>query len=121
MFAATTATKRETIPQDVPSAISYYADMYNVSQAKLIQTLKCESGMKQTYDNGYPVLGEHQEIGIAQFQNLTFFHFALKMGLTNPNIQDPIQQIEVMAYVFSIGGQHNWTCYTKLYPNVGNP
>ena len=69
--------------------------------------------MKQTYENGYPVLGEHQEIGIAQFMPRTFYGNALKMGITEPNILDPIQQIEVMSWMWSRGKQSAWTCYNR--------
>ena len=67
--------------------------------------------MKQTYADGYPVLGTHQEIGIAQFMPRTFYSNAKKMGLSNPNILDPIQQIEVMSWMFSHNQQSQWTCH----------
>lgn len=99
-----------TKPKDIPSAIIYYAVKYNVSVATLTRIAMCESGMKQTYEDGYPVLGQQQEIGVFQFMPRTFYGWARQMGLKNPNILDWEDQANVAAWGISQGKKDAWVC-----------
>lgn len=87
--------------------------MYNVKASDLFRVGFCESGLTQDRD-GYPVIGKDQEIGIMQFLPSTFYRFAKEMGITNPNILDRNQQIQIAAWAFSVGRGQHWTCFRNL-------
>lgn len=97
-------------PTDIPSAIIYWADYYKVPADTLFRVANCESGLRQNRADGYPVLGQDQEIGIYQFKPRTFYGYAKEIGLENPNITSWQDQTRVASWAFSKGKQGTWTC-----------
>ena len=73
------------------------------------RVMLCESGFRQFRDNGELVRGKAGEIGIAQFKRSTFIWMSDLAGL-NGNIENPYDQIELMAWAFKNNYQSHWTC-----------
>ena len=88
----------------VESVIKSYAALYGVSSEKMMNTLKCESGLDPTKigDNG-------TSYGIAQI------HLVAHPDVTKEQALDRDFSIEWMAQKFKDGQAHIWTCYRLLY------
>jgi len=73
--------------------------------------IECESeGNPDAWNKKDPNGGSK---GILQFQEPTFYHYAKEVGIKNPDIWNPEQQIEVATYLFSENKQYLWTCAQK--------
>lgn len=89
------------------------SDKYDISYAQFYDTLKCESKLNpQMWNKADPNGGSK---GIAQFQPATFARYSKLAGVTDANVWDASDSIEVAAYMFSKGQQHQWTCYRLLF------
>lgn len=93
--------------------IRSYAAVYGVSGDELYNVAKCESSLNSRAFNAQDPNGGSK--GVFQFQNSTFAKFAPEAGIVNPNVWNPLDSIQTAAYMFSIGEQHRWSCYTKIY------
>lgn len=83
----------------------------------MYKTLKCESGLNP--GAFWAEDGHGGSRGIAQFQTSTFNHYAPLAGVKNLDIWDPLQQLQTMSYMFSIGQAKQWTCYRQLKGSKG--
>lgn len=93
--------------------ITAYAVRYGISAEPLVATLKCESGFNQfAWNHSDPNGGS---LGVAQFQRKTFDKYSKELGLPNADVWNPLDSINVAAYMFSEGQQHQWSCFRKLY------
>lgn len=50
-------------------------------------------------------------IGLYQFKERTFYYFAEKYKIQNPDILNPAQQIELTYKMFDDGYKHLWGCW----------
>ncbi len=89
------------------------SDYYGLDYDVLDKTIQCESQWNTNAYVPWDVTGE--AIGLAQFHDDTFNRYANDLGLSNPDINNPYSQLEVMAYMMSIGQEKRWSCYTKLF------
>jgi len=102
----------------MPQLVEIYADKWGVNADELKNTVKCESGFNPNAYNGNDV---HKysvgSLGIAQFSQQTFEHYARKMGKEYSNPYNPDEALDVMAYMFSLGesGKKHWSCWSKFY------
>jgi len=87
-----------------------YSDLYGVSYAQMYYTIECESNF-----NPKAVNPKDPSYGIAQFVPSTFYRYASVAGIENPDIDNTAQQIQLMAYMFSIHQEHQWTCWRNLF------
>lgn len=100
--------KSEMIRASVRGLSDYYGLDYNL----LDKTIRCESSYNP---NAYvPMDVTGRAVGLFQFHDDTFYEFAKKLGLPDPDIFNPYQQIETAAYMFSIGLKDRWTCAREL-------
>jgi len=115
IFACGAFTHASTTTDDIKALVASYALEYGVSGESMLNTLKCESGLNPNAYNGKDShklsKGSH---GIAQFSKETFDEFSNKIGIVDGSPYNPDQAIETMAYMFSIGKQHRWTCYKPI-------
>ena len=89
-----------------------FANEYQVSESKLLNTMRCESsGYKYAWNKSDPHGGSK---GIFQFQTSTFYRYAKILNIESPDIWNRDQQAEIAAYMFSIGQQGQWSCAVKL-------
>ena len=89
--------------------LTEYAQQYGVSSKVLYEVIQCESNWKET------AVGDHGlAYGLAQFHEPTFDMFSKQMGM-ELDYKSPKDQILVMAWAFSKGLEHHWTCYDIVY------
>lgn len=109
-------TPLPVIELSMPELVDKYADKWGVSREEMNVTVKCESGYNPKAYNGNDV---HKlsvgSLGIAQFSNETFLHYAKKMGKDYSNPYNPDEALDVMAYMFSIGQKRPWSCWVKNF------
>lgn len=110
-----TGNSRETeILDDVPPcvesktdlykiALRQYSQQYGVDYDLLYEIVQCESSWndKAVGDNG-------KAYSLAQFHRPTFDRFC------EGEYENPFNQLECMAKMFSEGLQDHWTCYYKV-------
>jgi hypothetical protein len=90
---------------DFQSAIYTACANFGCNASQLIRVMYCESGGRSgAYNKSGPY------IGLFQFLSSTFNANARRVGIANPNVWDPYQQISVAAYMFSIGQSGQWGC-----------
>ena len=93
--------------EETPKArIRYWAEKYGVSVYQMTETCRCESGFKHK-----GLYGSAGEYGIAQFLLTTFLQYRPRPNMEYMDLDD---QLEVMAYMFSLGEQRHWTCWRVL-------
>jgi len=73
----------------------------------MLEVARCESGFKTE------AIGADSEIGIYQFKASTFYGYAPQI-FNESDVLNTYQQIELTAYMFSIGRQREWTCWRIL-------
>jgi len=73
---------------------------------------KCETRFNPMAHNKQDPNGGSR--GIYQFQEKTFYNFAKKYGIDNPDIWNPYQQVNLAIYILRDGGANHWfNCYQK--------
>ena len=77
----------------------------------LDRVLMCESGGKHLNPDGTIKRGKDYEFGIAQFKWNTFYEFAKRYNLKNPNIDNEQQQIWLTNKMLNSGFGSHWTCF----------
>ncbi len=85
-----------------------YALQYKIDGNLLKKVMWCESS------NNPKAIGDHGLANnVMQFHKPTFDSYSKSLGesLNYDSYQD---QIKLAAYMFSIGEEKNWTCYSKL-------
>jgi hypothetical protein len=93
--------------------VDFWANEYNVSAKEMHATIKCESGYSETAHNKSDPMGGAK--GIGQFLTPTFSAYSKKAGIEGADIWNTDHQLQTMAYMFSVGEKHQWTCWRKLY------
>ena len=97
--------------QGVPTVrelVQKYSLQYGSSPTQLEKVMQCESsGNPNAWNKKDPGDGSK---GIMQFQKNTFYDHAQKLGISDPDIWNVDQQIQIAAYMFSLGEQYQWTC-----------
>lgn len=85
-----------------------YTQQYGVDPTVFKKVMMCESGNNPTAvgDGGLA-------INVMQFHKQTFDTYSLILG-EDLNYNSYKDQIKLAAYMFSIGQQHQWTCYHKV-------
>lgn len=100
---------RDRVKQEVDTQ----AKAFHTFADKMHTTVNCESQYNvKAYNRSDPYGGA---IGVAQFLRPTFEKYAPLAGVTNPDIWNPVHQLQTMAYMFSIGEAKQWTCYRAHY------
>lgn len=102
-----------TVPEIPLSPTEYadkYAEQYGIDASVFKKVMFCESQNKPNppgYNDGGAAFG------IFQFHKPTFVKYSKEVeeDLEYTSYKD---QIHVAAYMFSIGQQHQWTCYHKV-------
>lgn len=74
----------------------------------LIKLIECESGFNPDAWNKKDPNGG--SIGILQYQIPTFYYYASKYGIENPDIWNSEQQIELAVYLIQDNKITLWTC-----------
>jgi soluble lytic murein transglycosylase-like protein len=99
-------------PMTNEELVEYYSEKYKVIEKEMLAVINCESGFNPlALNKGDPNGGSK---GIAQFQQETFDRYSQELKIENPDIWNVEQQIEVMAYMFSLKEQHQWSCYNLI-------
>lgn len=78
---------------------------YGCNTSQLVRVMMCESKGNPKAIN--KISGAS---GLFQFMPRTFAANAARVGIKNQDIWNPSQQIEVAAFMFSIGQAVQWTC-----------
>lgn len=90
---------------DLNQMIIEKCQKYGCDANKMLKVVKCESG-------GRNVTGIGGHIGPFQFTNRTFYAFAAKYGVNNPDIWNVTDQVEVATQMFAQGlGKQHWSCF----------
>lgn len=88
--------------------VEYFAHQYGNSSTELTKVMMCESsGNEKAWNKLDPGVGSK---GVMQFQEGTFYGYAAKINIKNPDIWSKRQQIEVASYMFSQGLSYHWSC-----------
>lgn len=93
--------------------IEAYAVHAGIPYKPFIETAKCESDLNADAIN--PTDGHGGSRGVFQFQTSTFNKYKTLAGVSDGDVFNPFDNIQVAAYMFSIGEQHQWSCYRKLH------
>jgi len=87
--------------EDLKSLIRQEAERYNIDANLMIRIAWCESRIRM-------IDSELGDYGIYQFRLSTWEYFTHKFNLTNFDINNPLDQIELAARIISEGGLHHW-------------
>lgn len=101
----------------VTALLEHFAKEYRTDPIPLLKVGECESGYNEKAHNKTDPNGGSKSY--MQFQSTTFYGYAKKIGIQNPNIWNKIQVAQVAAYMFSIGEGNQWTTY-RAYMNGGS-
>lgn len=93
-----------------PQGFQSLGDLTGVKK-EILCLIECESGGDPYAWNKKDPNGGSK--GILQFQEPTFYQYAKEVGIRNPDIWNPEQQIEVATYLLSENKQYLWTCARK--------
>ena len=91
------------IGSDYKSQITYWCSFYGCNPNTLYNRMMCESTGRPNARNGI-------YIGLYQYSSRTFYAYAPKAGIANPNINSPSHQIQAATYMDSIGESRHWSC-----------
>ena len=83
----------------------------SIKNPNLDRVLWCESNGKHLNPDGTIIRGKDYEYGIAQFMWTTFYEFAERYNLKNPNIYNEQQQIWLANKMLNDGFGFHWSCY----------
>lgn len=90
-----------------------YAVRYGIKGDELLATLKCESKLNaKAWNKSDPNGGSK---GVGQFQPSTFAKYSKLAGIQNGDVWNPFDNINTVAYMFSIHQEHQWSCFNTLY------
>ena len=89
------------------------AHAYHIDPMPLYKVAQCESNLVPTAWNKSDPNGGSK--GILQFNFSTFSHYADILNIKNKDIWSISQQIQVAAYMQSIGQLGQWSCAHKLH------
>lgn len=110
VYGTTSPTTIELSSTTIKSFIRHYSELYGVSYNEMYLTIDCESGF-----NTHAVNPNDPSYGIAQFTPPTFYHFAPLAGIQKPDIGSTTEQLQTMAFMFSIGKADRWTCHRLIF------
>ena len=99
-------------PLSVQQYIVKYAQVYHVKEKLLLDVAFCESSFNpKAWNKKDPGVGSK---GFMQFQEKTFYSYAEKIGIENPDIWNNEHQAKVSAFMFSIGEGKQWSCFYRV-------
>ena len=101
----TISSERELIWRPVAES---YARKYGVDTSLMADVINCESGWNPSVHNERDPNGG--SYGLGQYQWATFYKNAPFL-FEKPDIHDPHQQLELMAYMWSKGQAGQWSCW----------
>lgn len=104
--------KQETVILSPVEYVDKYAEQYGVDSQVLKKVMFCESSNNPKAVNKKDPNGG--SFGVMQFQIETFYSYAKKIKIENPDIHNVEQQIKVASYMFSIGQMKQWSCARNL-------
>jgi soluble lytic murein transglycosylase-like protein len=111
-----TPTKIPQPTKEQAELIEKYAYIYNVDAKVMTDVIRCESGFDETiqsrhyYKNG----GREQSYGLAQWHIPAGNKKKDGTVITKEDALNPEVAIETMAWYFSQGKAHIWTCHGIL-------
>ena len=111
VLASLTTSGTITSPQnDLEGELWEMAVKYGIEEEydKMLQVLKCESGL----DNSK--IGKYGEVGIAQFLPSTWVWFN-KIRETDLDIYNEQNQLELFGWAIKSGYQNQWVCWNYDY------
>jgi hypothetical protein len=88
----------------VQELVSKYALMYNVSEQRMLGTMKCESGF-----NPKAIGDKGTSFGLSQI------HLPAHPTITKEQALNPDFAVQFMAKSFAQGKERMWTCWRLLY------
>ena len=97
----------QPIPEEAPigsdykSQITYWCSFYGCNPNTVHKVMMCESTGNMNARNGI-----HQ--GIFQFRASTFYSYAPKTSIINPDIRNSDHQIQLAAFMFATGNAYHW-------------
>ena len=92
----------------VQELIGKYALQYNVSASRMLNTMKCESGLKSDAQ-GDMKNGVYTSFGLSQI------HLPAHPEVTKEQALNPDFAVEFMAKGFAQHKERMWTCWRTLY------
>lgn len=111
----TTVLADEVVAQAEPeiplSPVEYadkYAAQYGIDANVFKKVMWCESS-----NNPYAIGDSGLARNVMQFHKSTFISYEKKLGI-DLNYDSYKDQIQLAAYMFSIGEQRQWTCYHRV-------
>lgn len=93
--------QKEVPEGDYYSQIQYWCSHYGCNSKTLYNRMMCESTGKANARNGIYV-------GLYQYGAKTFYAYAARTAIVNPNINNPTHQIQLATYMDSIGESYHW-------------
>jgi len=93
-------TKEVSTVEDIKALIRQKSAQYGVSEYEMTETIDCESSfnVRALGDNG-------------NSRGLVQIHRPSWKDITDEQAYDPYFAVDFMAYQFSKGNQHLWSCY----------
>ena len=94
-------------------------DIYIRMFPDIVSVARCESGNKNNPLGNPKALNPKDSDGLPakgllQFKDKTFYSWAKLIGISKPNIWDPIQQIVLYRWADENDLLNHWGCYQKL-------
>jgi hypothetical protein len=86
------------------------ATTYHIDPVIFLKVANCESGLNPKAKN----FTDGKSLGILQFKNATFLHYAKLVGIKEPDIWSVEQQAKVGAFMFSTKQAGQWECFHKV-------
>lgn len=116
-----TATTTEYIPLELKEetpmvqllndSIDALSGYYGFSSIEMKDVIRCESEWNiKALNKDDPNDGSK---GLLQFQQGTFDYYSTKLGIIEPDIWNPFQQLEVASFMWGKGLQFHWSCWKK--------
>jgi len=98
--------------EEVETLVKYYITLYKTDDyaQEIMDTLDCESKFRHWDNNGNLLLGQAQEIGIAQFKRTTFDYYKNYYGLKDLKVENWNDQIRITVLMWGTKKWNHWTC-----------
>lgn len=125
LFPQSTASHIEDLPplcngqECLEQMVDTYAKEYGVNASEMKAVIACESSWNPNAVNWQDSHKESQgSHGLAQYSKETIAMYGEKIGMADADPYDPEEAIEVMAFMFSINKESQWSCWSKIYGKI---